>query len=305
VSFIVRPLVYYQEMNVRNRVEQVTIIIVTVLATALSIVDTFGLYRAFPFLSWAAGITPSVIVVLLTLIAIYLVLERRSTLDKIAELMVQLERKMGGAEIEILDMKWAFPQHIAQRARAAKKFILDTNLTEELPRASKVSPQEEYSRIRDERVLKGEIGFKRVEIIFHKERLESIICRLLMFEGCDFYLRHYDPPPQAIPIIHLMSFDDEHFYIGGFYPLDFPPTEEKAVYIRSPEIGELLREYWQLLWLRATPLNEGGVINWTELERIGSRLGLTNEDFESLVARLKKYNRAKGRARNESRKGAA
>jgi competence transcription factor ComK len=36
--------------------------------------------------------------------------------------------RLGIAEIEILDMKVGFPREIAQRARAAKKFILDTNL---------------------------------------------------------------------------------------------------------------------------------------------------------------------------------
>jgi hypothetical protein len=273
-------------MNTRDRVEQVTIATVAILATALSIVDTFGLYRAFPWLSWVAGITPSLIVILLALIAIYLVLERRSKLDKIAELMVQLESKTGGAGIEILDMKWAFPQHIAQKAKAAQKFILDTNLNQEIRRASTVSPQEEYRRIRDERVLNGKIAFRRVEVIFHREHLESVIRRLLMFEGYDFYLRHYDAPPQAIPVMHLLSFDDEHFYIGGFYPSD-PSTEERAVYIRSKEMGELLREYWQLLWLRAKPLNEGKIINWAELKRIGSKLGLNDDEFEGLVTRLK------------------
>jgi hypothetical protein len=48
-----------------------------------------------------------------------------------------------------------------------------------------------------------------------------------------------------------------------------------------------MREYWQMLWLRGKPLNEGKIINWAELKRIGSRLGLTDDEFENLVTRLK------------------
>jgi hypothetical protein len=208
-----------------------------------------------------------------------------STRKALGEFRDSIQR-LGAASIEILDMKVGFPQQIAQRARAAKKFILDTNLNQEIRRSSTTHPQAEYRRIRDERVRKGEISFKRVEVIFHRDHLESIIRQLLRFEGGEFYLRHYDAPPQAIPVFHVMSFDDEHIYLGGFYPSD-PSTEEKAVYVRSKEMSELIKEYWQILWLRARPLNEGKVINWDELRRIGTRLGLSSNEFDEMVSRIR------------------
>lgn len=199
----------------------------------------------------------------------------------------RIRTQLGAADIEVLDMKWAFPQHIAQRAREAQKFILDTNLNEEVPRFPRPSsPQAQYRRIRDERVSKDEIGFRRVEVIFRKKHLESVVRRLLTFEGHEFYLRHYDPPPQAIPVLHIMSFDGEHFYLGGFYPTE-SPTEEQAVYIRNMAMNQLLHDYWQMLWLRARPVNEGTVINWVELKRIGKRLGMTDEEFSEMVNRVK------------------
>lgn len=273
-------------MKSKERIEQITIIVIAIVATLLSIADTFDLYTSFPLLSWAEGITPSLIVILLSMIAVYLVWERRSHLDKMVEITSSIEKKMGGAEIEILEMKRSFPQQLVNRVTTANKFILDTNFNQEGYRGrinGVAHPQEAYQKIRDERIIKGQLAFRRIEVVFTKDHLEKLVYRLLFFEGCDFYLRHYDAPPRAIPTMHLMSFDDEHFYMGGFYPSD-PSTEERIVYIRNKEMGDLFREYWQLLWMRAIPLNEGKVINWDELRRIGARVGSTPDEFDALVA---------------------
>ena len=241
-------------------------------STVITILDLIGVVQS--------DIVTAAILMTLTLLSFSTISTRKSLgalEDSIKRLRV--------AEIEILGVKADFPRQIAHRARTAKKFILDTNLNQEIRRAATTHPQAEYRRIRDDRVLKGELVFKRVEVIFHQSHLESVIRKLLRFEGCEFYLRHYDAPPQAIPVLHMMSFDDEHIYLGGFYPSE-PSTEEKVIYVRSKEMSELIKEYWQMLWLRAKPLNEGGVINWSELKRIGIRLGLSEKEFNEMVRRI-------------------
>jgi len=35
------------------------------------------------------------------------------------------------------------------------------------------------------------------------------------------------------------------------------------------------------------PLNEGGVINWAELKRIGKNVGMSDEEFEKMVDGVK------------------
>lgn len=253
--------------------ENIDVYLTVLVCTVVVVLDLIGVVQP--------SIVTAAILLTLALLS-FSTLSTRKSLDKFENAIEHL----GIAGIEILDMKVGFPQQIAQRARAAKKFILDTNLNQEIRRASTTHPQAEYRRIRDERVLKGEIAFKRVEVIFHQDHLESVIRQLLRFEGCEFYLRHYDAPPQAIPVLHIMSFDDEHIYLGGFYPSD-PSTEEKAIYVRSKEMSELIKEYWQVLWLRAKPLNEGRVINWNELKRIGTRLGLSESEFDEMVKRIR------------------
>lgn len=253
--------------------ENIDVYLTVLVCTVVVILDLIGVVQL--------SIITSAILLTLALLLVS-ILSIRKSLDKFENAI----ERLGVAGIEILDMKVGFPQQIAQRARAAKKFILDTDLNREIRRVSTINFQAEYYRIRDERVLKGEIAFKSVEVIFHKKHLESVIRRLLRFEGCEFYIRHYDPPPQAIPVLHIMSFDDEHIYLGGFYPSD-PSTEEKAIYVRSKEMSELIKEYWQVLWFRAKPLSEGGVINWDELKRIGTRLGLSESEFDEMEGRIR------------------
>jgi hypothetical protein len=197
----------------------------------------------------------------------------------------ELREALGLIEVEALEGKKSFPQHLLQSVFQADRFILDTNLNEEVPYRPS-DPQRRYKQILDERLKKGDLSFRRVEVIYSRETLEKVVRKLLIYEGQDYFIRHYDPPPRAIPVLHIMSFDDERFYLGGFYPTE-SPAEERVVYIRQPDIAQLLHDYWNILWLRATPLNEGKRINWAELKRIARRVGMTESDFDAMVRQLK------------------
>ncbi len=197
----------------------------------------------------------------------------------------ELREAVGVTEVTILESKGSFPQHLVQSISKTQRFILDTALNyESLPGID--DPQRQYKQVLDKRVRQGDISFRRVEVIFNKERFEGVLRKLLTYEGFEYFIRYYDAPPKAIPLLNMMSFDEEHFYLGGFYPAE-SPADELAVYIRHPEISQFLRDYWNVLWLRATPLNEGKRINWAELKRIASHLGLTESEYDLMVAKLK------------------
>jgi hypothetical protein len=187
--------------------------------------------------------------------------------------------------VETLEAKQSFPQQLVRSIRRAKKFVLDMNLIEEVPRELN-TPYKKYRQILEERVSGGELSFKRVEVVYSRERLERIVTRLLKHEGQDCFIRHYEPPIRAIPILQLMSFDDRDFYLGGFHS-DISPTEEQVLYCRHAEITRVLREYWNVLWMKALPLNKGDVIHWKELKRIALRIGMKEAEYEELIAELK------------------
>lgn len=208
--------------------------------------------------------------------------QRRSELS-------ELKSALGVVEADLLNSAKEFGQHLVPSVIKAKLFVLDTYLTHTIlssrkPRFS--GTQGEYQRLLSQRVLKDEITFKYVTVIFHQEGLEDQIFKLLLHEGYKYYIRHYEPPPTPIPIINLMSFDDEAFYLGGFHTKEVA-AEEQVLYIREPSLTHLLKNYWFVLWEGSTPLNEGGIINWAELRRISQRLGMTETEFGEVVSRVK------------------
>ncbi len=103
----------------------------------------------------------------------------------------------------ILVSRKDFVPHAKKSIAVAKDFILDTTLNTTLkPFSSSSSPNKpptfmvnEYHKLISERVFRHEITYKRVEVVFTSERLELTLARLLLHNGHDYLIKHYDPPP--------------------------------------------------------------------------------------------------------------
>ncbi|MBI5840665.1 MAG: hypothetical protein HZB19_11240 [Chloroflexi bacterium] len=85
-------------MNTREKIEQYTIVAIAVLAAVFSVLDTFGILEKVSFLSGLSGLTPSLIVILLSLVAVYLIFERRSKLDRIDRITAEATQRLIGIE---------------------------------------------------------------------------------------------------------------------------------------------------------------------------------------------------------------
>jgi hypothetical protein len=197
--------------------------------------------------------------------------------------MKELQNLVGASSIELVRHGREFEFHVEQSFRKAKRFVLDTRLSRE--RASLTHPADNLSRSSlYNRLRKREITYRKIQDISSKERLEHVISRLLIYEGMDYFVRYYDAvgrPP--IPVLNILSVDNEYFYLGRFYTGDAPADTENLAYIKDTQLGRLLETYWNNLWLCAKPLNERKRIDWEELRLIGHRLGLSDEDFDALV----------------------
>lgn len=166
----------------------------------------------------------------------------------------------------------------------AKKFILDTTFT--AMRSHHITHPKDYPESYEytiyNRVRNQEIYYRRVEVIYNKERLETLISRLLVHEGFNYLVRYFDPPPKPFPVFNSLSIDNNSIYLGGFY-FDDPPIDAKFfVFIENKNFGDFYNSYWNYLWSKAKPLNDGGRINWEEIKIISSRVGMTSDELESI-----------------------
>ena len=120
----------------------------------------------------------------------------------------EIKNMVGTTETRLLHAK-DFGRFISSSAINSKSFILDTGLNQgppvplQLPYFSGL--QGDYKKILYERLRKKEISFRKVEIIPHKERLESVIFRLLLHEGLAYYIRYYEPLVRQTPLIDILT----------------------------------------------------------------------------------------------------
>lgn len=177
-----------------------------------------------------------------------------------------------------------------------KKFILDTTLTAE--RANIRHPldaPDSYHNALYQRVRNKEISYRRVEIISTKERLEYAIMRLIIHDGTDYLLRYFGSQSKPIPVLNVMSFDNESILLGGFYTSDAPAETVFMVSIKSSDVSKVIANYWETLWHAAKPLNEGGRIDWQELKFLATQIGVSELEFTEMIDKWKNENRKRNR----------
>jgi hypothetical protein len=205
----------------------------------------------------------------------------------------ELKNALGVAEAQLLDNSVEVPQHLVASVLTAERFVLDTRLSSSFPSLptaylSLPGVYGEYHRLLYKRVSEGKLYFHQVEIIFHRYGLQSTIFRLLLYEGHRYYLRHYEPPPKAIPIMHMLSFDGNIYYLGGFYHAAGEVAgPAQRLRIREPNVAKLFRDYWDALWNGGISLHDGKEIKWEELKRIGLRVGVSEDEFQKMVSKLR------------------
>lgn len=202
----------------------------------------------------------------------------------------QLKNLLNISDSKFVDAGQDYTQALVLDLFRSKKFVLDTYVNWTKPRLDGTTYlsgiQHDFYRVLFERLKKDKLSFRQVHMIYHKEGLVEVIHRLLLYEGKNYFIRHYDPPPISVPLIHIVSFDDESFYLGVGYPRG-GPMDNKVIFIREPKITHLLKNYWHVFWEYAIPLNEGKIINWNELKKIGIRIGIQENEFDSIVEKVK------------------
>lgn len=146
--------------------------------------------------------------------------------------------------------------------------------------------QTDYNRLLFGRLKKEEIRYISVQVISSKQRLEKVLFWILLHKGLPYFVRHYDIFSKKFPLFDLLSFDNKHFYLGGFYSVD-DSAQAKVLYVHDLDINSMLKDYWGTLWQEAIPLvDDRKNIQIDELERIGYELGMSIGEFEDLVAKL-------------------
>ncbi len=194
-----------------------------------------------------------------------------------------LRRSLNGATVELFTSSNDLFAHACHNVLLDKtRHVWDTNLVPSRGKAE--NPLQGHNQLYKsiyQRIARNEISYSSVYIIYDKTELEFIVSRLIAFEGKRYSIRYYDAPPKAIPVLNILSVNDENFYLGG-YSNSVQSGNSGLALIKGGDTSKLLMDYWSSLWENAKPLNEYG-IDWEGLKAVAKRLSVGDEEFQSLV----------------------
>jgi hypothetical protein len=250
-------------------------------AIAITVLSTFGIYslsieKTIQLLLGAMGALMLSVVTLNT--------NRKSELQEIKDVI-------GISDMTTLDYRKEYQQQLISEVANVKNFVLETylNASKPLREPTKLNP---YEKFLFQRLANCQINYRQIQIIYHCSGLESVIYRLLLNEDHNYYIYHYDAPPVSIPMLHITSIDDDVFYLGVGYPRNMP-DENTLIRIHDAKFRAVFKEHWRVLLEEAVPLNVSANINWRELKRIGSNIGVGESEFNDIVDKCRNQIRSK------------
>jgi len=235
------------------------------------------------------------------LMAAMAALSSRRSAD-IAELQNSIHEWLGAAHIEQVRDGRDFHAHARQSISHAKKYIVDTTLNS--TEADIVHPVEalgSYYNLLYERLKKGEIAYNRVEIIYNKKRLESVIARLITHRGMEYLIRYIESPPSLIPMINVMSVDGDNYYLAG---IKTSINTSDVLFVKSSEFSMFFDNYWNELWYSAKPLNSRDEIDWEEINKIATRINVKPDEVKEMRAKWENKANMLSSAKNTKMLGA-
>ncbi len=259
-----------------EKIEKLAMGATAVLSVAISLLDLLGVLDAIP---WLAGRTSALTLLVVGFLAGYLVLERRSKLDKIERLVTEgIERtivSLKGVEVRSFTDPQEVYEYVHKRMWQAQKSIDDLTWGRSIT-GSRTPSQEEAHKKYFEAITKicsrKNIRYREVMTfpsIRRLERAETLIAQNLY----GYHLRYYDIPHQQMPPLMLFMVIDSAEVIVAFYRSPYlPPEGELHFAVKHPDIVSLFQDYYDAIWHGAKVIKDADRVEHGVLREIRQKL---------------------------------
>lgn len=265
-------------MSKRFDVDLLLLILVGLSGIAISMLDFFGIMERSPLLS---GRIPSMSLLVIGVIAVYLAFERRAKLDRLEEII------MGGFETTILSLDGgpirvfkdseALYDYLAKRISEAQSSVDDLTWGE-ISSTVKTKKQDiafdQYLSAIRTTLIRGAIRYREVmtfpsDGILREQRLYR--AKTMMEGGFFNYelgyyrLNHENAPP----LVQFFVIDAKEAIVAFYRGKDLPVEGTVHFSTLNPQIVKFFQDYYNAIWGGAIKLKPaGGTPNLEELQRI-------------------------------------
>jgi hypothetical protein len=246
----------------------------TGLCVLVSILDFSGLLSAIP---WLAQRIPTFMLLMLSTVLGYLVVERKNKLDaielltkrksqdilaSIAEQKEEIINLIQSGDIRLFERPEDTYSYFIKRIHEAKRSIDVTHFSSNRPPRpdlTDIPSRHQYYEILSKAVKDRNVRLRRVLLVKDREHIEWIKEALTEFSGCPFYLGCYRSPSPDIPMISLMIIDGEEVCLTGGER--GPTWDQKTIVVKNPFFTKAIQEHFDVLWRNSLKLNERGIRN--------------------------------------------
>ncbi|MFZ5903103.1 MAG: hypothetical protein ACOYZ8_06105 [Chloroflexota bacterium] len=241
-----------------NSFEIILLSITVILSGLVSILDFLGVLDS---VSWLAGRIPTLTLLVIGLMAGYLIIERKSHLEKmnrdlgnsIENLSHELRKStestiasLNGVEIKLFDSGTELLQYVNQRLKQAQNQIDDLSWSPIIGLKSDLNTSRKAYQEYEEHITKAssKIAYREVMVFNHPARIENLQRRIA--ENAPGYSCSYYETP-IVPLLQFMIIDrQEVIVLSDQFQTKFA--------LRHPHIVKLFQEYYEEIWRNSIPI---------------------------------------------------
>lgn len=241
-----------------NSFEIILLSITVILSGLVSILDFLGVLDS---VSWLAGRIPTLTLLVIGLMAGYLIIERKSHLEKmnrdLGNSMENLSHELrkstestiaslNGVEIKLFDSGTELLQYVNQRLKQAQNQIDDLSWSPIIGLKSDLNTSRKAYQEYEEHITKAssKIAYREVMVFNHPARIENLQRRIA--ENAPGYSCSYYETP-IVPLLQFMIIDrQEVIVLSDQFQTKFA--------LRHPHIVKLFQEYYEEIWRHSTPI---------------------------------------------------
>jgi hypothetical protein len=265
----------------KDTIEQLILICTAVVTGIVSFLHMLGLLHSVP---WLEKQTPALTLLVATLIAGHLLIERRRKLDRIErridEGVQSTIAALKGAEVKRLVNKEELFKYFRRRIHEARKSVDDltwgpVDTSYGTPAATTAFRRylEEIPRV----CRKPNFVYREVMTFPTNYRLERAVKLINRNLPC-YHLKYYDLPHEGMPPFFQFLVIDSEEVIFAFHRYPYLPNEGGLhLSVKHPDIVKVFQDYYNSIWLGATDLKVGQKIHAEQLGRIQKQLDAVAE----------------------------
>lgn len=242
-------------------VDLIILVLIALIAAILSILDFFNLVEV-PSLSY-----PLFTLFLVSMIGLHLIVRHFADEDfqsQATTLLSQLAAHLGSAEYRQFVDSSEMETYLGKRLLEAKRSVCDLTWKAKISEGFAATGRQLSHEYMDRCIAEasGRITYREIFVFNDDRRIAKLERRLAENRGG--YSCRYFRADSPIPRLQFVILDDEEvlFFASS---ADSPLTA-----VRSPDLGRIMKSYFETTWGAATPIKSGPSVHAEEVAHIRS-----------------------------------